>query len=50
MKTNGSEWELYQLSKDKNETTNLAAMKPEIVKSMRITWEKWYAEMRTFHN
>ena len=50
MKTNGSEWELYQLSKDKNETINLAALKPETVKIMRIAWEKWYAEMRTFYN
>lgn len=50
MKTNGSEWELYQLSKDKNEITNLAALKPETVKIMRMAWEKWYAEMRTFYN
>ncbi|MGV3640549.1 MAG: hypothetical protein ACO1NZ_08535, partial [Adhaeribacter sp.] len=34
-------WELYDLSKDRIESKNLAAKHPEKVKEMEALWEKW---------
>lgn len=41
---NGSAWELYDLSKDRAESHNLASKEPERVKQMAARWEKLQAE------
>lgn len=41
-------WELYDLSKDRNEQNNLAATQPDKLKEMTTAWEKWYAEMKVY--
>ncbi|HLP37696.1 arylsulfatase [Lacibacter sp.] len=41
-------WELYDLSKDKNETTNLSAKQPELFRSMITSWEQWYETMKPY--
>ena len=40
-----NEWELYDLSNDRSETTDLAAKHPEILKKMIKKWHEW-AEAR----
>jgi arylsulfatase len=39
-----SDWELYDLSKDRSESNNLAAQQPERVKAMAEIWSKQTAE------
>jgi arylsulfatase len=34
-------WELYNLKKDRGETTNLADKHPDLVKRLAADWEKW---------
>lgn len=41
-------WELYDLSKDKNETNNLALQYPVRFQSMIASWEKWYDKMKPY--
>ncbi len=36
----GGEWELYDLSKDRGESNNLAAVQPERVRELSALWEK----------
>jgi arylsulfatase len=48
MKTNGSEWELYDLSKDANEHNNLAASNPDKLNEMKTAWENWYDSMKPY--
>lgn len=48
MKTAGSEWELYDLSKDRNENNNLATKEPQRLNDMKMAWEAWYAEMQPY--
>lgn len=38
-------WELYDLSKDRSETNNLAATHPEKAKELQAMWEKQQADM-----
>ena len=38
-------WELYDLSKDLSEKTNLAKSKPERLTELRTIWEKMNSEM-----
>jgi arylsulfatase A-like enzyme len=40
----GEPWELYDVSKDRGETKNLAAMEPEKAKELQARWEKRFAE------
>lgn len=35
------QWELYNIRKDRNELTNLAASHPEIVKRLDRAWRRW---------
>ncbi|MEM9158475.1 MAG: arylsulfatase [Verrucomicrobiota bacterium] len=42
----GSEWELYDLSGDRNETVDLAAERPETLASLASQWERWYASVK----
>jgi len=37
----GDKWEMYDLSEDKNEKTNLVMIKPEIVKELRNPLDKF---------
>jgi arylsulfatase len=37
-----AEWELYDFSKDRTETNDLAAKYPERVADMKQDWEKWW--------
>ncbi|OQP62179.1 arylsulfatase [Niastella populi] len=48
MKTNASEWELYDLSKDANEHTNLAAANTGKLNEMKTAWENWYNNMKPY--
>lgn len=41
----GKEWELYDISRDRNETRNLAGASPEMLESMVKAWENWFAEV-----
>ena len=34
-------WELYDLTTDRSETENVAAQRPEVVKSLADLWTKW---------
>jgi len=36
----GEPWELFDLAKDRTETNNLAALRPELVKSLAKRWEQ----------
>jgi len=38
-------WQLYDLSRDRTETTNLASKFPERVSGMRTRWEEWAKEV-----
>ena len=40
----GKSWELYDLSEDPTETTNLAKERPEKTKELARKWEKWNAK------
>ncbi|WEK37449.1 MAG: arylsulfatase [Candidatus Pseudobacter hemicellulosilyticus] len=44
----GKQWELYDLSKDRNEHINLAAQQPEKLQEMIKAWEAWYASMKPY--
>ena len=46
MPTTTQTWELYDLSKDRNEQNNLAATQPDKLKDMTTAWEKWYNDMK----
>ncbi|PQJ29571.1 hypothetical protein [Rubritalea profundi] len=37
------QWELYDISKDNNESNNLAQSKPEMLESMKKNWQDWRA-------
>ncbi len=39
-----SNWELYDLEKDRTETNNVAYRHPEIVKRMSLLWDEWANE------
>jgi len=39
------EWELYDLSKDRTETSNLAASHPEKLAELQTKFESWWAEV-----
>jgi arylsulfatase len=47
-KTNSNDWELYDLSKDANEHTNLAEANPATLNEMKAAWEKWYNSMKPY--
>ena len=38
----GKDWELYDMSNDRTETSDLAASNPERVKRMGAAWDTWY--------
>ena len=38
---NPPKWELYNMQDDRQEQTNLAAEKPELVKKLAAEWEDW---------
>jgi arylsulfatase B len=40
----GKEWQLYDLTHDISETTNLASKEPARVQQMSALWDKWNAE------
>lgn len=44
-KTNAKAWELYDLSKDPTESTNLALKQPEKLQAMIKAWTKWKASV-----
>ena len=37
-------WELYDLSKDRTETSNLIAQYPELAQDLMKQWNAWYTE------
>lgn len=37
----GQAWELYDLAKDRNETTDLATAHPDVVAELRTAWQRW---------
>lgn len=41
----GLPWELFDLSKDRTETTNLAKQHPDVVSAMEKTWNAWWKEV-----
>ena len=47
---NTAAWELYDLSRDKNETKNLATAQPDLFKEMIASWDRWYGEMKRYIN
>ena len=44
LERNGKEWQLYDLTHDIGEGTDLAAQEPARVKQMSALWDKWNAE------
>jgi arylsulfatase len=40
------EWELYDIDADRNETRNLAAIKPKRLDAMKQRWKTWYHSVR----
>lgn len=38
-------WELYDITADASEQTNLASVKPEVVTSMRARYDAWFADV-----
>ncbi len=40
----GKTWELYDMEKDRTETNNLAAERPDVVKSLAEAWNDWIRE------
>ncbi len=45
---NRSKWELYNIAKDRTETTNLASAMPEKVKEMADKWEAWAKRAKVY--
>ena len=41
----GNDWELYDLSSDRNETRNLAATRPELLQNLAKRWDQWFKEV-----
>jgi arylsulfatase B len=41
----GAEWQLYDLSKDTVEQTDLSQRQPEMKKQLLARWEQWNSEM-----
>jgi arylsulfatase A-like enzyme len=48
MQSSGTEWELYDLSKDKNESKNIAGQFPDRLNAMQTAWQNWYATMKPY--
>jgi arylsulfatase len=46
-KDNNEDWELYDLAKDRSETTNLAAERPERVREMVARWQQLDDQFRS---
>jgi arylsulfatase len=46
VKSNDGEWELFQISKDRAETNDLAARHPEKVKELRKLWDEQVKQIR----
>ena len=42
----GEDWELYDISKDRNESRNLAAKEPERLANLARQWKDWYASAK----
>ncbi|MCH2614162.1 MAG: hypothetical protein MKZ70_05655 [Opitutales bacterium] len=42
----GEDWELYDISTDRNESRNLAAKEPERLVNMAKEWKNWYASAK----
>lgn len=42
----GEDWELYDISKDRNESRNLAAKEPERLANLAQQWKDWYASAK----
>ncbi|MGV3541117.1 MAG: hypothetical protein ACO1OQ_14975, partial [Rufibacter sp.] len=42
------DWELYDMSVDRTETTDVAAKHPEKVKELENLWQAWAEENRVF--
>ena len=39
-----TKWELYDLSKDRTETSNLIALYPELAQDLLKQWNAWYTD------
>ena len=39
------EWELHDMSKNRNETDNLAKSMPEVLETMKKNWKAWYVSV-----
>ncbi|MBO9613325.1 MAG: arylsulfatase [Dyadobacter sp.] len=44
----GDKWELYNLEKDRTESSNLAASHPDILKDLAAHWNKWASDHQVF--
>ena len=42
----GKTWELHDMSKNRNETDDLAQKKPELLQSMRDRYKQWFKEVK----
>ncbi len=42
-------WQLYDLSRDRTETTDLASIHPEMVSAMIETWDAWHRDIGDLH-
>ncbi len=45
----GGMWQLYDLSKDRTETTDLASTHPEMMSTMVKTWDAWQRDIGDLH-
>ena len=48
MRTSGDQWELYDLSKDRNEANNIAAANATLVAQLKQEWENWYNGLKPY--
>ena len=39
-------WQLYDLSKDRSETKDVAKSNPEVVQTLSKIWDDWYRDVR----
>ena len=45
-----TQWELYNMQNDRTETINRASEKPEIVNTLKTTWQEWAQKMQITEN
>lgn len=45
---NSKGWQLYDLSNDLSESTDLASQYPKKIQHLTTAWQNWYSKMKTY--